>query len=108
MDILNEIIEVSNEIIDTLDEHEFFEENVFIERLQLKRNFQTAMQRKWEQENEMYLSDEEFLKVCHTTMESCINNTIMDMVDKGALDMSVNADGEILYSNNKNFNFNNL
>ena len=34
MDILNEIIEVSNEIIDTLDEHEFFEENVFIERLQ--------------------------------------------------------------------------
>lgn len=108
MDILNEIIEVSNQIIDTLDENEFFDENVFIERLKLKRNFQIAMQRKWEQENEMYLSDDEFLKVCNETMEACVNNTIMDLVDKGALDMSVNANGEILYSNNKNFNFNNL
>jgi hypothetical protein len=108
MDILNEIIEVSNQIIDTLDEHEFFEENVFIERLQLKRNFQITMQRKWEQENNMFLTDAEFLKVCNETMEVTINNTIMDLVDKGALDMSVNEDGEILYSNNKNFNYDNL
>ena len=108
MDILNEIIEVSNQIIDTLDENEFFDENVFIERLKLKRNFQIAMQRKWEQENEMYLSDDEFLKVCNETMEVCVNNTIMDLVDKGALDMSVNANGEILYSNNKNFNWDNF
>ena len=27
----------------------------------------------------------------------------MDLVEQGALDMSVNPDGEILYSNNKNF-----
>jgi hypothetical protein len=33
---------------------------------------------------------------------------VLDLVEKGALDMSVNPDGEILYSNNKNFNFNNL
>jgi len=103
MDILNEIIEVSNQIIDTLDENEFFDENIFIERLQLKRNFQITMQRKWEQENEMYLSDEEFLKVCNETMEAGVSTTIMDLVEKGALIMSVNADGEILYSNNKNF-----
>ena len=103
MDILNEIIEVSNQIVDTLDEHEFFEENVFIERLQLKRNFQTAMQRKWEQEDNMFLTDTEFLKVCNDTMEANISTTIMDLVEQGALDMSVNPNGEILYSNNKNF-----
>ena len=108
MDILNEIIEVSNQMIDTLDEHGFFEENVFIERLELKRNFQTAMQRKWEQEDNMFLTNTEFLKVCNNTMETNISTTIMDLVEQGALDMSVNPDGEILYSNNKNFNFNNL
>jgi hypothetical protein len=108
MDILSEIIEVSNQMIDTLDENEFFDENVFIERLPLKRNLQTAMQRKWEQQNEMYLSDEEFVMACNETMENCINNTIMDLVDKGALDMSVSPDGEILYSNNKNYNWDTL
>jgi hypothetical protein len=101
MDILNEIIEESNQIIDTMDEHEFFEENLFIERLQLKRNFQIAMQRKWEQDDNMFLTDTEFLKVCNDTMEENISTTIMDLVEKGALDMSVNPDGEILYSNNK-------
>lgn len=108
MDILSEIIEVSNQMIDTLDENEFFDENVFIERLPLKRNIQTAMQRKWEQQNEMYLSDEEFVMVCNETMENCVNNTIMDLVEKGALDMSVSPDGEILYSNNKNYNWDTL
>ena len=108
MDILNEIIEVSNEIVDTLDEREFFEENIFIGRLQLKRNFQIAMQRKWEQEDNMFLTNTEFLKVCNDTMETNISTTIMDLVEKGALNMSVNPNGEILYSNNKNFNFDNL
>jgi hypothetical protein len=108
MDILSEIIELSTEMVNSLEEDGFFEENVFIERLQLKRNFQTAMQRKWEQEDNMFLTDTEFLKVCNDTMESNISTTIMDLVEQGALDMSVNPDGEILYSNNKNFNFNNL
>ena len=108
MDILNEIIEVSNEIVDRLDEREFFEENIFIERLQLKRNFQIAMQRKWEQEDNMFLTDTEFLKVCNDTMEANISTTIMDLVEKGALNMSVNPNGEILYSSNKKFNFDNL
>jgi hypothetical protein len=56
----------------------------------------------------MYLSDEEFVNVCNETMEACVNTTIMDLVEKGALDMSVNENGEILYSNNKNFDFDSL
>ena len=108
MDILNEIIEVSHNMIDTLDENGFFENNPFIERLPLKRKLQEAMQRKWEQEDNMFLTNTEFLKVCNDTMEVNISTTIMDLVEQGALDMSVNPDGEILYSNNKNFNFNNL
>ena len=105
MDILSEIIEVSEQIVSTLEETEFFEEHQFIDRLPLKRALQIAMQRKWEQEDDMLLTDNEFLDVCNSVSNSGIAETIENLVDKGALNMSVNKDGEILYSANKNFNW---
>lgn len=105
MDILSEIIEVSNQIIDTLEENDFFVENPFIDRIPLKRALQIAMQRKWEQEEEIFLTDEEFLDVCQSVSNNEIANTIESLVDKGALNMSVNEDGEILYSANKDYNW---
>ena len=108
MDILSEIIEVSNQMIDTLEENDFFIESPFIDRIPLKRALQFAMQRKWEQENEMYLSDTEFLEICKSVSADGIAKTIGDLVDKGALDMSINEKGEILYSANKDFQFDKL
>ncbi len=108
MEILSEIIEVSNQMIDTLDEAGFFDENVFIERLPLKRKLQVAMQRKWEQESVMILTDNEFIGICNETLKDSVANTIEDLVDKGALDMSVDSNGDILYSRNKDFNSDNL
>ena len=105
MDILSEIIEVSNQLIDTLDENDFFVENPFIEQIPLKRALQIRMQQKWEQEEEIFLSDDEFLEVCQSVSNNEIANTIEALVDKGALNMSVNEDGEILYSANKDFQF---
>ena len=105
MDILSEIIEISEQIISTLKESDFFEENQFIDVLPLKRALQAAIQRKWEQENEMFLTDKEFLDICNNVSNNGIAETIEDLVDKGALNMSVNADGEILYSSNKDFNW---
>lgn len=107
MDILSEIIEVSNQIIDTLEENDFFIENPFIDPQPLRRALQIRMQRKWEQEEEMFLNDKEFLEVCQTVSNNEIANTIETLVDKGALNMSVNEDGEILYSANKDFQFDN-
>ena len=103
MDILSEIIEVSNQIIDTLEENDFFIENPFIEQIPLKRALQIRMQQKWEQEDDMFLTDEEFLDVCQSVSNNEIANTIESLVDKGALNMSVNEDGEILYSANKDY-----
>ena len=103
MDILNEIIEISTEMINTLEESGFFEEHQFIDRLPLKRALQIAMQRKWEQKDDMFLTDNEFLDVCNIVSNNGIAETIEDLVDKGALNMSVNKDGEILYSSNKDF-----
>jgi hypothetical protein len=108
MDILSEIIEVSNQIIDTLEENDFFIENPFIEQIPLRRALQIRMQQKWEQEEEMFLTDNEFLDVCQNVSNNEIANTIENLVDKGALNMSVNEDGEILYSANKDFQFDKL
>ena len=108
MDILSEIIEVSNEIINTLEENDFFIENPFIEQIPLKRALQIRMQQKWEQEEEMFLNEDEFLEVCQSVSNNEIANTIESLVDKGALNMSVNEDGEILYSANKDFQFDKL
>jgi len=105
MDILSEIIEVSNQIIDTLEENDFFIENQFVDQISLKRALQIRMQQKWEQEEEIFLTDEEFLEVCQSVSNNEIANTIESLVDKGALNMSVNKDGEILYSANKDYNW---
>jgi hypothetical protein len=103
MDILSEIIEVSEQIINSLEETEFFEENQFIDRLPLKRALQNRMQRKWEQSEDIFLTDTEFLEVCNLVSNIGIGETIENLVDKGALNMSVNEDGEILYSANKDY-----
>ena len=108
MDILSEIIEVSNQIMDSLEESDFFLENPFIEQIPLKRALQIRMQQKWEQEEDIFLTDEEFLDVCQNVSNNEIANTIESLVDKGALNMSVNEDGEILYSANKDFQFDKL
>jgi hypothetical protein len=108
MDILPEIIAVSNEMIDTLDESEFFEGNPFIERLPLKRKLQIAMQRKWEQEGDMYLTDAECEIVMQEVLSDSVGDTIESLVDKGALNMNIDTDGTILYKVNKDFNFDQL
>lgn len=105
MDILSEIIEVSNQIIDTLQENNFFAENPFMEQISLRRALQIRMQQKWEQEEDIFLTDEEFLDVCQSVSNNEIANTIESLVDKGALNMSVNENGEILYSANKDYNW---
>ena len=91
-------------MVDTLDENGFFYEHIFLERLPLKIALQEKMQRKWEQENEMILTDGEFLQVCNEVNADSIAKTIADLVEKGAVNVSINESGEIIYSANKEFN----
>ena len=100
MEILTEIVEVSNEMIISLAEAGFFEENLFVEQRPLKRALQIAMQRKWEQENEMLLSETEFKNVIQEVHEKSISETISDLVADGIVKMSVDKDGQIVYSSN--------
>ena len=108
MDILNEIIEVSNNIIETLDEAGFFEENPFCDENALRKNLQIKMQRKWEQQEEILLDENEFLDAINETISQTVSDTLSDLVDKGAVNMSIDADGEIIYSSNKDYNIDEL
>jgi len=108
MDILTEIIEVSDSLIGTLKETGFFEEHVFIEEIPLKLKLQETMQRKWEQEGQMLLTDKEFIKVCDEVMHVALGETLGGLVDKEALEMSIDVNGEINYSVNPNFNIDKL
>ena len=98
MDILTEIIEVSDEIIDTLREENFFEETPFIDELELKRAIQIQMQYNWEQNNSMYLNDEQFLEIVNGLITDGVSNGLSDLIESGHVQAEVNSDGEIVYS----------
>ena len=108
MDILTEIIEVSDSIIGTLKETGFFDEHVFIDEIPLKRRLQENMQRKWEQEGQMLLTDKEFIEICNEVSGEAIGETLGNLVEKEALEMSIDENGEINYSANPNFNIDKL
>lgn len=98
MNILTEIIEVSDEIINTLYEENFFEETPFIRPLELKRAIQKQMQYNWEQTNEMYLNDNQFLEIVNELIAEGVSNGLSDLIESGHVQAGVNPDGEIVYS----------
>lgn len=98
MDILTEIIEVSDEIITTLKEENFFVETPFINELELKREIQKQMQYNWEQTERMYLNDEQFLQIVNDLIADGISNGLSDLIESGHVQAAVNPDGEIVYS----------
>jgi len=105
MEILPEIIEVTNLMIDTLDENEFFQNNPFIERLPLKRKLQNLMQRRWEEFDDYRLSWNEVEGVMQEVVHESVSTTLENLVGKGAINMSIDKSGEIIYSANKDFDF---
>ncbi len=98
MNILTEIIEVSDAIIDTLKEENFFVETPFINEVSLKREIQKQMQYNWEQTEEMYLNDEQFLEIVNGLITEGVSNGLSDLIESGHVQSAVNPDGEIVYS----------
>jgi len=105
MEILIEIVELSNQIVRELSLSGFFEENPFIDKAELKKKLQRRMQKKWEATGQMVLSENEFLHVSNEVVEDNVSKTLTELVDKGALDMGVNGEGDITFSINKDFDF---
>jgi hypothetical protein len=98
MDILTEIIETSDNMVDVLNQDGFFEEHALIHPSDLRVALQIKMQRKWEQENDMYLNDTEFLEVCNELITESVSNGLSDLIESGHVEIAVNPNGEIVYS----------
>lgn len=101
MDILTEIIETADYMIEQLRDAEFFEENLFCDPFKLRREFEMQMQRNWEQLEDMYLSDEQFVDIIRKVSEEGINKTFGEMVMDNVLNIdSIDSNGELIYKLN--------
>jgi hypothetical protein len=98
MDILTEIIETSDNMVDVLKEDGFFDEHLLIHPSDLRVALQIKMQRKWEQESDMYLNDTEFLEVCNELITESVSNGLSDLIQSGHVEVAVNPNGEMVYS----------
>ena len=59
-------------------------------------------------DGEMLLTDSEFIESCNEVMHDSLTDTLGDLLDKEAIEMSVGEDGEIYYSANPDFDIDNL
>ena len=98
MNILTEIVEKSDEIVDTLIQTNFFDDYPFIDEKVFKYRLQVTMQRKWEQSDEMNLNSNEFIALVRAVSSDGISETINEMCEKNLLRMAVNPKGELVYT----------
>lgn len=98
MNILTEIIEKSDEIVDILNQTNFFDDYPFVDEGVFKYRLQVAMQRKWEQADDMNLTSEEFIILVRAVSSEGISDTINEMCEKNLLRMAVNPKGELVYT----------
>lgn len=103
-----EVVELANSIVDTLRENKFFEETPFVGETELLQKLKEKMQLKWETDGEMLLTDSEFIETCNEVMHVSLTDTLGDLLDKEAIQMSIGEDGEIYYSANPDFDIDNL
>jgi hypothetical protein len=98
MNILTEIIEKSDEIVDVLNQTNFFGDYPFIDEKVFKYRLQVTMQRKWEQYDDMNLNSNEFITLVRVVSSDGIAETINEMCEKNLLRMAVNPKGELVYT----------
>jgi len=98
MNILTEIVEKSDEIVNTLIQTNFFDDYPFIDEKVFKYRLQVTMQRKWEQTDDMNLTSEEFIILVRAVSSDGIAETINEMCEKNLLRMAVNPKGELVYT----------
>lgn len=109
MDILTEIIETVDNIMNTLEDEGFYDDYVFCDPLKLRIELEMQMQRNWEQLEDIYLSDEQFMDIVQKITTEGVHKTFGEMVMDGTIIMdSVDANGELLYKLNPEIDINDL
>ena len=105
----NQIFPHVVEVITTLNESEFFETNPFVDPDLLCKKFILALHVKSSNEGEFTkLTEEEFIDVVNETIQESLDETLLSLSDKGAIQWGVNSDGEFTVSKNPDFNIEEL
>lgn len=109
MNILTEIIETVDAIMDTLKDEGFYDTHIFCDPFNLRREFEIQMQRNWEQLDDMYLLDTQFLEIVKRIAAEGVYKTFGEMVMAGTIMMdSVDQNGELIYKLNPESGINDL
>ena len=109
MNILTEIVETVDAIMDNLKIEGFFDTHIFCDPFKLRREFEIQMQRNWEQLDDMYLLDTQFLEIVKKLTIEGVYKTFGEMVMDGTIMMdSVDQNGELIYKLNPEMNINDL
>lgn len=109
MNILTEIVETADNIMNELDNSDFYEQYIFCDPFKLRRELEMQMQRNWEQIEDIHLSDEQVMEIIQKVTTEGVNKTFGEMVMDGTIVMdSVDQNGELLYKLNPEIDIDDL
>lgn len=101
MNVLTEIIETADSIMGTLEESEFFNQYLFCDPMELRREIEIQMQRNWEQEGDFYMSDNQFINIVEIVSKRGIESALIGAIEKGLVVIdSIDKNGDLLYALN--------
>ena len=101
MNILTEIIEIADSIMTELENQNFFDQFVFCDPLDLRREMEIQMQRNWEQEGDIHMTDSQFVELVEKVTKLGIEGTVNKAFEDGLIVMdSIDKNGEVLYKLN--------
>lgn len=95
---------LANQMVDSLRETEFFKENIFVDAHDLSNKLIEKMDVKLETDGEMMLTESEFIEAVKEVHQAKVDETLNGLLDKGAVSMGVNMNGDIIYKQDPNLN----
>ncbi len=105
MNILTEITELADQMLLELLETGFFNENVFVDALELKRKMEIQMQYNWEQIEDIHLSETQLIDIIKEVHREGIIKTMDTLyMDEILVADSIDTNGEIVYKLNPEIN----
>jgi hypothetical protein len=105
MDISNEIMETADSIMSRLEEYGFYEQHLYCDPFKLRTELELQMQFNFIQNDDMFITDEQFIAIVNKLTIDSIDNEISEMIIDGTIVMdSVDTNGEIVYKLNSDSN----
>lgn len=101
MDISNDIMETADNILSRLEKNGFYEQHLYCDPFKLRTELELQMQLNFVENEDIYITDEQFIAIVNKLTIDSIDNEISEMIIDGTIVMdSVDSNGEIVYKLN--------